>query len=70
MSPQEPENEPDDRFGGWRDWVLVLVGVPVVLAAMVLFAGIWRSDSHPRHWPVAVGLVGLALVVGLVMRRR
>jgi ABC-type transport system involved in cytochrome bd biosynthesis fused ATPase/permease subunit len=73
VRPESPENESDSRFGGWRDWLLVLVGVPIVLASMVVVAAVWRSGSHPRPWPVAVGLVCLALVVGLVVghvRRR
>jgi hypothetical protein len=69
VRPKKPQDESDNGFGGWRDWLLVLVGVPVVLAAMVVFAAVGRSEIHPRHWPVAVGLVCLALVVGVVLKR-
>jgi hypothetical protein len=63
----------DLRFGGWRDWLLLLIGVPVFLGA--LYAGAMlavgsKSGSGVLLSP-AGGLVvaAIALVVGLLLGR-
>ena len=63
--------EDDLRFGGWRDWLLVLIGVPFVVAALIgaVALGIGRRGGR---WTVpsiteALVLVAIAVVGGLAV---
>lgn len=51
-------------FGGWRDWLLVIVGAPLVLAGMVVVAVIGWNGGDPNSLAVAIGLVVAACLAG------
>jgi hypothetical protein len=71
---QEHSGE-DLSFHGWRDWLLVFVGVPIFVAALVsgARAGIGQKGGggpFPVPWTIAVVVVITALVCGLLWRKR
>ena len=68
---QSPEDE-DLGFGGWRDWLLVLVGAPIFLGALftVAMLAIGSRGSATLLSPSGGLLVtAVAVVVGLVAGR-
>jgi hypothetical protein len=62
----------DLSFHGWRDWLLVIVGGPIFLAAIVLAARGAIGGKGPLPvvaWPIAIGIVAISLIVGLAWKR-
>ena len=72
MEELQDASAEDLSFHGWRDWVLVIVGGPIFLAAIVLAARGAIGGKGPLPvvaWPIAIGIGALSLVVGLAWRR-
>ena len=75
MRRGESEERSDDdlRFGGWRDWLLLVLGLPVFVTA--LFAAVALGvGAKSGSWTVpslatAVVLVAIAVAAGLLRSR-
>jgi hypothetical protein len=61
----------DLSFGGWRDWLLVVLGVPIFVATLVVMAllGIGSRSSVSLSLGEAVVVALLALAGGLLAHR-
>jgi hypothetical protein len=75
ISEEELQRETgeDRSFGGWRDWILLIVGVPFFLTVLVAAARIGIGSMKAPWiigWPVVGVVVVAALVVGLLRPRR
>lgn len=75
MSPRETERDraPERHgFGGWRDWLLVLVAGPIYVGGLIAAAviGVGSRGRGPFSLAEALVAVGLALVLGLVIYPR
>jgi hypothetical protein len=71
VSEAELQKSQDLSFGGWRDWLAVLIFGPIFVAALVAGAAIWLNGKHvPVTWPiVAVALIS-AVLGSLIWRAR
>jgi hypothetical protein len=56
----------DSGFGGWRDWLLVIVGAPITVGSMVL-AAVVGLNTHGAGFlslRTAIVAVASAIVIG------
>ena len=72
MRPPGDEREDGRRFGGWRDWLTALIFGPILLIAMlaaIALAGGWRGEWTAGGMGEALGILGLAIVLGFIGNR-
>ena len=65
-SDEPPE---DLSFGGWRDWLLVLLAAPIFVGGLVATAFLELGSRRPVSLFELVVVVLLALVGGLLAHR-